>query len=380
MAEETVTKAVASIIKDIKSPNILVVGATGTGKSSLINAVFGEELAKVGAGLPVTKYFNYYSNGIVNIYDSAGYQLSEGKTFLEKIREFLQTKEKLGIEEQIHLVWYVINAASARVEYFEINIINQLRQRKIPLIIVVSQCDRASAEEIKSVKNTLADFGITPASDLIEVAASPLIFKRKPISEIFGLEEIVSKSIELLPTIYADAVRMAQIVNLKSKRELAWKLIVTAATASVSSAFLPYPGATTGTTLAVQASLGISIGSIYGFGKAREFLTRISQGTPTDSALRFAGTTLGLDILKSVIPIAGNLIAGGTSATYIVILGLAYTSAFEAMAKENIDPNDTEAINYYLSRSFKQEFQKYADIVIKTKENLANFKNVFINK
>ncbi|MBN3905198.1 MAG: GTPase domain-containing protein [Nostoc sp. NMS1] len=380
MAEETVTKAVASIMGDIKSPNILVMGAIGAGKSSLINAVFGKEPAKVGAGLPVTKSFNYYSNSIVNIYDSAGYQLSEGKTFVENIIEFLQTKEKLGIEEQIHLVWYLINAASARVEFFEINIINQLRKRKIPLIIVISQCDRASAEEIKSVKNILADFGITPESDLIEIAASPLIFKGKPISETFGLEELVAKSIEHLPAIYADAVRMAQIVNLKSKRELAWKLIVTAATASFGSAWIPIPGATTGTTLAVQASLSISIASIYGFGKAREFLSRIYQGTPTESALRFAGTTLGLDILRSLIPIVGSLVAAGTSATYIVVLGLAYTSAFEAMAKAHIDPNDTATINSFLTTVLKQEFEKYTDIAIKTKEDLANFKNIFINK
>ena len=34
--------------------NILVAGITGTGKSTLLNAVFGNEAAKTGTGKPVT--------------------------------------------------------------------------------------------------------------------------------------------------------------------------------------------------------------------------------------------------------------------------------------------------------------------------------------
>ncbi|GAA7502219.1 hypothetical protein JP0006_04650 [Helicobacter pylori] len=34
--------------------NILLMGATGVGKSSLINGLFGQEVAKAGIGKPVT--------------------------------------------------------------------------------------------------------------------------------------------------------------------------------------------------------------------------------------------------------------------------------------------------------------------------------------
>ena len=34
--------------------NLLLVGKTGTGKSSLVNAVFGDDVAETGVGRPVT--------------------------------------------------------------------------------------------------------------------------------------------------------------------------------------------------------------------------------------------------------------------------------------------------------------------------------------
>lgn len=378
MEEEAVTKAVGSVIKQIKAPNIAVLGATGTGKSSLINAVFGKDLAEVGAGLPVTRGFHLYSNELVNIYDSAGYELGEGITFVDNIIEFFQAKEIAGIEQQIHLVWYLINAASARVERFNIEIISQLRKRGIPLIVVLSQADRARPEEIDSIKQLLAEFKVTQAFDVIEVAASPLLIRGKPICEPFGLEELVAKTLERLPEIYADAVRMAQIVDLKSKRELAWKLIVAAAAATFSSGFIPIPGVTTGASLAIQGSLVISIASVYGFRHTGELLLRNYAGIVTTSVLGFAGATLGLDIVKSFIPGVGNVLTGGTAATLIVITGLAYASAFEAMAKAHINLVDSEETKKFFINSFKQGLQEYSNVVIRNTTDLGKVKDRFL--
>ncbi|GAA9457512.1 hypothetical protein UBN111_07030 [Helicobacter pylori] len=42
--------------------NILLMGAIGVGKSSLINGFFGQEIAKAGAGEPVTQHLEKYVN------------------------------------------------------------------------------------------------------------------------------------------------------------------------------------------------------------------------------------------------------------------------------------------------------------------------------
>jgi predicted GTPase len=117
------------IVKEIKSPNIAVIGRTGVGKSTLINAVFGVEVAKVGAGLPVSKGFVRYprdpdEKSPVVLYDSAGYESNKESEFVESTLSFLEDLRRKGIEEQVHLVWYVVNASSARFEYFDRDIIN----------------------------------------------------------------------------------------------------------------------------------------------------------------------------------------------------------------------------------------------------------------
>jgi len=380
MAELPVRDAVVSVMEKIKAPNILVLGQTGVGKSSLINAVFGDELAKTGAGFPVTVGFNLYSNGLVNIYDSAGYVLTEEIIFAVNVFKFLESKQRVGIGEQIHIIWYLINASSGRVQSFDIDIINEIRKYGIPLIIILSQVDRAKYIEIQSIKSVLTGLEVL---DTIEVAASPLIIRGKPICDPFGLEELVEKTIEYLPEIYADAVRMAQIVDIRSKRELAWKLIAAVALLTFSSAWIPIPGATTGAILGAQEYLAVSIASVYGlygFAQTGELLPQVHRGKITKSTLSIAGVALGFDILGKFIPVAGNLIAGGTAATLIVITGLAYASAFEKMAQLPIDPDDLKTFDAFLSESFQEGLAKYSNVVIRTTKDLTKVKDRFLNQ
>jgi predicted GTPase len=56
--------------------NVLIAGHTGAGKSKLINAVLGTELARVGSGAPVTDCYTRYSvNSVpVVIFDAKGWE------------------------------------------------------------------------------------------------------------------------------------------------------------------------------------------------------------------------------------------------------------------------------------------------------------------
>ncbi len=63
-------------------PNIMVLGKVGVGKSSLINNVFGRDVAKVSDTIPETQDFECYygknNNSNVNLIDSKGYEINTG--------------------------------------------------------------------------------------------------------------------------------------------------------------------------------------------------------------------------------------------------------------------------------------------------------------
>lgn len=75
---ETIKKF-QSDLENMAKVNILVVGKTGVGKSTLINNIFREELAETGIGRPVTQHLKKISKeGLpINLYDTKGLELEE---------------------------------------------------------------------------------------------------------------------------------------------------------------------------------------------------------------------------------------------------------------------------------------------------------------
>jgi predicted GTPase len=74
--------------EELGHANILIIGQTGVGKSTLINAVFRKPLAAAGTGRPVTKVIQRFEDPDVpvTLYDTKGVELGDSKKSV--IRDF----------------------------------------------------------------------------------------------------------------------------------------------------------------------------------------------------------------------------------------------------------------------------------------------------
>ncbi len=143
--------------------NLIVMGKTGAGKSTLINAILEEDLAPTGSGQAVTtvnqvytknmllplKKANSYSghyamiNKHLNIYDTVGLEIDNTitqKTLL-KTQKYIQQVQLSEAADDITMVWFCVNYQSSRLESYEIELIKKLSvDYEIPFMIVLTQC------------------------------------------------------------------------------------------------------------------------------------------------------------------------------------------------------------------------------------------------
>lgn len=128
--------------------NIITLGRSGVGKSSLLNYLLNKEHFKTGVGRPVTGAGFYDTQhkiaGVpVTIIDSYG--IESGSNFLEW-KKLLQAKLKQhdyshSIEEWLHVVIYCISAEDARVEPIDWQIIKNFTSTGQKMIIAITHAD-----------------------------------------------------------------------------------------------------------------------------------------------------------------------------------------------------------------------------------------------
>ena len=98
--------------------NVLVIGNSGVGKSTLINAVLGEEKAKVGWGTSgTTNQLEIYESDSIpfRIIDTIGFEpsfLREMKA-INAVKKWSKECAKKGKEDHsINLIWFCIDGKS----------------------------------------------------------------------------------------------------------------------------------------------------------------------------------------------------------------------------------------------------------------------------
>ena len=116
----------------MRQVNIVIMGKTGTGKSTIVNAIMGSEVAPTGEGQSITHKNDIYSKMMefrkkksrtiitckLNLYDTVGLELDNSITnkTLNEIKCHIKKVQKDSFDNDANLVWFCVSNKHSKLE------------------------------------------------------------------------------------------------------------------------------------------------------------------------------------------------------------------------------------------------------------------------
>jgi uncharacterized protein (DUF697 family)/GTP-binding protein EngB required for normal cell division len=340
------------IRENVKKPNILITGATGAGKSSLVNNIFGKQTAEVGEGHSVTEGVHPYASPdiTVNLYDSEGYAVDadENTSYRETVIGFID--ERIGdgdIERRIHEVWHCISAAGKRVTDMDIDIINEVRERNIPVAIVFTQIDCVDAEELSTIIGEAEE--ACPGVEHFNTCCLGDEALNESLKEHLEFAELLDWAACNLDDFLREGFVQSLKCAIEKKRDIAEEKIIpiyTAAAAGIGAVPLPFADALALVPLQVKMSMHIM--NVYGLDDMTAIGSRAIESFAVSQIGRLIARTVTANIVK-LIPVVGSAVGGALNAAVAgafthqmgkAVSKLVYNYAYDAVVKGHRVPID----------------------------------------
>lgn len=212
--------------------NILILGKTGVGKSSFCNYIFGEELFRTGVGKPVTDWNDHFRHEQIihegfhlNIFDSVGIETNNLSDWRSRLGELLKARNNNSDPNQwIHGGFYLINAASSRIERTEIELINNLAKEGIVISIILTNIDSAAKDVKDNLIENLKSHITVDALNIYEVC-SVSIRKRSGVTFQSGKEEVLRGFLKNLDAVLCKKTSLSAIALIEqATKEMHFKI------------------------------------------------------------------------------------------------------------------------------------------------------------
>lgn len=344
-------------MKDLSPVNILVIGKSGVGKSTLVNTIFREKIAATGIGKPVTKHLQKITRKDVpiTIYDSRGLELSPEVQGQVREEIFSLVEAKKGSNEEIHLAYYCIQATSSRIEEEEIKLIEEIAQ-KIPVIIVLTQ---SIGEQSKEFHEYIKNMNIN-AIAVHSVLAQPYVISENYTIEAFGLTELIQRTFTVLPEDVQKSFTNAQRIDIerkvKSAKSWARRYIAT----SFGVGFVPIPFSDASLLVPMQVALLAHITVIFGISIDRATMLSIIAavgGTGSATVVGRSVVSNAFKFIPGIGTVVGGIISGTTASVVTQALASSYIQVLKHISENELTEKETTTDK--IIELMQKEFKKY---------------------
>lgn len=348
--------------------NLAIFGKTGTGKSTLINAIFGEDVAATGTGRPVTTGLDYYlhPDGVLGIYDSRGFETGEaGDRILEALGDTVRRAQQGQPLEQIHVAWYTVRWSDRRFEDHQAAFVRRLVELGLPVIFVMTQVPCNAEGEIHAEALEFAEYvaglGLPLSAGgnvyLTNAKADPFLG-----TVVFGLQELLDATFDTIPEAAAAALTAAQQLDWGRKRQASKKIITASAASALATGATPIPFSDAAILVPLQIGMIARLTAAYGSRLPAAQVASLVGSLMLASGATTAGRWMVSSLLR-VVPggqPAALAISGTVAASMTTAMGWAWVAVLEKYLVDG-DLSDVDSIRDMFVTEFRQRFRWTGD-------------------
>lgn len=226
--------------------NVLVIGNSGVGKSTLINSVLGDEKAKTGYGSSGTtdKLEIYESEEIpFRIIDTIGFEpsfIKEHKAINAKKKWSKDSAKKGKEDSEINVIWFCVEGTTSKLFPKTIKDLSKATAmwKTVPIVVVITKSYSVPERElnIKMVKDAFAmqKRHSKNLKDIVPVVASIYTLNDTAFAAPEGITELIDVTNALMPEGIKAGANDVYKFKLKRKKALAQSIVAVSTTAAVS--------------------------------------------------------------------------------------------------------------------------------------------------
>lgn len=310
--------------------NVLVIGNSGVGKSTLINAILGETMAKTGWGTEgTTEAISLYENKDIpfRLIDTAGFEPSFFKQnkVIKSVKRWSEKSAKEGhADNQINLIWFCVDGTSRKLFPQTIKSLSKSISmwKSVPIIAVITK-SYSIPEREENIQMVYKAFGkhklsSTNLNIVIPVVASTYVLNESAYAAPDGIADLIEATNNLMPEgIKASKIDVANF-TLKRKRALSHGVVGLSTTSAAVVGAVPIPFSDTMILAQIEIALINSLAHVYDIKKDEQYkkaanymvevgVISLAAKTAVNALKAIPGINLGASIINSIV--AGSIVA-----------------------------------------------------------------------
>lgn len=339
---------------------VAVLGRTGVGKSTLVNAVFGDTVAETGIGRPVTQASHLYTReGVgLGVIDTKGLEIGrDTELLLGDLRELVAHSAARPPEERLHVVWFCVQAADLRIQDGERAVIEALDELGIPVVLVMTRVPKVDGRyhpDAVAFHQAIQEMRLPVAGG----SAVPVMALGDTFSglEPHGLTELLERTRTVVPQGVAAALAAAQQVDAEAKAREAKKAVTAAAAQAGAAAASPIPFADAAVLVPIQLRMMSRIALLHNVPVDRATMLAMASVAASTGAGRSLATGL-VKLVPGAGTVVGGAIGAGVASSVTAAVGYAWIAVCKQYGSDNIVDNVAFDPDL-LRKAFKAELKR----------------------